>query len=60
MSASEDGFIRYLKGEFAAMDTAKHGTLSLLQFEKLLTFLGYDGEMKPEVGRLILVRVRTG
>ncbi|CAG2250177.1 unnamed protein product [Mytilus edulis] len=45
---SEDGFIRYLKGEFAAMDTAKHGTLSLLQFEKLLTFLGYDGEMKPE------------
>ncbi|XP_071142270.1 calmodulin-4-like isoform X2 [Mytilus edulis] len=48
VSASEDGFIRYLKGEFAAMDTAKHGTLSLLQFEKLLTFLGYDGEMKPE------------
>ncbi|CAC5374991.1 CPK [Mytilus coruscus] len=30
------------------MDTAKHGTLSLHQFEKLLTFLGYDGEMKPE------------
>ncbi|XP_052085892.1 calmodulin-4-like isoform X2 [Mytilus californianus] len=47
-SVPEDGFKRYLKGEFAAMDTAKHGTLSLHQFEKLLTFLGYDGEMKPE------------
>ena len=31
------------------MDTEHEGKLSLLQVEKLLTFLGYDGEMKAKV-----------
>lgn len=47
-SVPTDGYNRYLKGEFVAMDTPRREMLSLEQFERLLTFLGYDGEMKPE------------
>lgn len=55
-SVPTDGYNRYLKGEFVAMDTNNDGMLSLQQFDKLLTFLGYDGEMSTDA---ILHKVNT-